>query len=248
MDKVIFDTNAYRYLVHGKRHDKIEKIVGKLKAKEKKNNIETLISPIVAKELLAHIGDKNDPSFNKCLKAVKALYLHSGDDIKYNMIASPELLISKAFFNKELPAKSETNKAIGQMIYHLAKNPDAKALKRLNRNLQANRSHVIDTEYNFALQMKQFVSTIDNTATGWQIFPNDALKRKEVLDYIRSEHVSFQIALGFIFLVYQILCLSGVIAPMPNAALYDRYPSGELPLITSTYQTHSFSMEPFTVS
>lgn len=222
MDKVIFDTNAYRYLVENKSSGQINKLIGKLKAKEVKNNIETLISPVVASELLAHVADKNDPAFDKCLNAIKALYLHSGNDDTYNMIVSPELLLSRAFFNATIPQKEETNKAIGQMIYHLATNPSEKVFKKLRLNLRQNQMHVYDAEQNFAIQMKSFVSAIDPAAKGWQIFANDAKKRMEVLQYIRSENVSFQIALGYIFLVYQLLVITGQINPLENEELYNR--------------------------
>lgn len=42
MDKVIFDTNAYRYLVTDKTFEQIDKLVQKLKSREEKNNIESL--------------------------------------------------------------------------------------------------------------------------------------------------------------------------------------------------------------
>jgi hypothetical protein len=220
MDKVIFDTNAYRYLVKNKEFNQIEKLIYKFKSREAKNNIDSLISPIVAKELLAHVANRKDPSFDKCLRAIKALYLHSGDDFTYNMIASSDLLISKAFFGKTIAEKEETNIAIMQMTYHLAKNPTKKIFKKLNRNLQANKEHVFDSENSFAIQMKQFVNHIDPNAEGWQIFPNDPKKRKEVLSYIRSDGVSFEIALGYLFIVYQLLFFSGEIELLTNDELY----------------------------
>lgn len=222
MDKVIFDTNAYRYLVQDKSFSQIDKLISKLKTKEVNNGIETLISPVVAKELLAHVADKKDPSFEKCLKAIKALYLHSGNDETYNMIASPELLISRSFFNATIPGKEETNKAIGQMIYHLAANPSEKVFKKLRRNLKQNKTHVFDAEQSFAIQMKTFVNDVDPSAKGWQIFADNSQKRTEVLQYIRSENVSFQIALGYIFPVYQLLVITGQISNLPNEELYHR--------------------------
>ena len=222
MDKVIFDTNAYRYLVKAKKYEQIDKLIQRLKAKEAKNNIETLISPIVAKELLAHVADKKDPSYQICLNAIKALYLHSGNDISYNMIASSELLISKAFFDKTIASKIETNNAIGQMIYHIATNPTEKIFKKLRKNLIANKDHVFETESNFANQMKQFVNAIDPNAKSWEIFAGNKLKKREVLTHIRSENVSFQIALGYLFIVYQLLVFSGEITMLPNNELYDR--------------------------
>jgi hypothetical protein len=222
MDKVIFDTNAYRYLVTDKSFSQIDKLIQKLKSREQKNGIETLISPIVAKELLAHVADKNDPSYDKCLKAIKALYLHSGNHKSYNMLASIELLISKSFFDKIITAKIETNKAIGQMIYHLATNPTEKTFKKLNKNLQANKNHVFESETTFAIQMKQFVSAIDPEAIGWQIFPDNPEKRAKALADIRSENASNQIALGYIFIVYYLLVVTGEIEPLTNEQLLDR--------------------------
>jgi len=205
MDKVLFDTNAYRYLVKGKSSSQIGELIRKLKRKEKYNDIQTLISPIVAKELLAHITDKNDPSFEICLSAIKALYLHSSDEDAYNMIASPELLISKAFFGATIPEKEETNAAIGQMIFHIATNPTDKIFKKFRGKLQINRSHVLESERNYANAMKAFVKNTDPNAKGWQIFVDDEKKRKKVLTYIRSENCSLEIAKAFLFITYQLL-------------------------------------------
>lgn len=172
--------------------------------------------------MLAHVANKNDPSFDKCLKAIKALYLHSGDSESYNMLASPELLISKSFFDKTIPQKEETNKAIGQMIYHLATNPDKKTFKKLNTNLQLNCTHVAESENNFAVQLRQFVNSLDPESTGWQIFANDSKKRENALIQIRSQKTSFEIALGHIFIVYQLLRFTGQIQEMTFDELADR--------------------------
>lgn len=222
MEKVIFDTNAYRYLAADKDFKEIDKVVEKLKAKELKNNIETLISPIVVKELLAHLADTSDPSFIKCLNANKALYLHSGSPKEYRMIASPELLISQAFFNKTIPSKVSTNQALGQMSYNLATNPSPHTFRKLQRNLNLNRDHVLGTENSFALAMLEFVQTSDPKATGWKIFENDEVSRKKVLASIRSEKASFEIAFGYIYLVYNLLLASGQISSLTWQELYDR--------------------------
>jgi hypothetical protein len=222
MEKVIFDTNAYRYLVNGKDFNQIEKLIAKLKAKENENGIETLISPIVVKELLAHLADKNDPSFDICLNANKALYLHSGTTESYRMIASPELLISKAFFDKTIPSKVETNTALGQISFHLATNPTKYVFKKFQRNLNLNKDHVFETEKEFALAMKQFIVATDPSAKGWRIFENDEVARRKVLEGIRSENASLQIAFDYIFLSYILLLNSGQIAQMTPQELAHR--------------------------
>ncbi len=222
MEKVIFDTNAYRYLSSGKSFDEIDKLIKKVKYRESKNDIETLISPVVAKELLAHVANKKDPSFEKCLKAIKALYLHSGNDKEYNMIASPELLISKAFFDKVIPAKVETNKAIGQIIYQLATNPSEYVFTKFQRNLNLNYKHVVSSENEFALAMKQFITALDPNADEWKVFIDDDKGRAKALNQVRSLQASKEIALGYIFLVYQLLVYSGEISVLQTKDLIDR--------------------------
>ena len=221
MERVIFDTNAYRYLVANKDDRQIEKTLERLKASEKKNGIETLISPIVSKELLAHVADRNDPQFDKCLKAIKAQYLHNGTSKSYSMIASPELLLSKTYFNQTIPAKEETNKAIGQILFNLATNPSEQTFKKFQRNLNLNRDHVLDGENNFALTMLQFVMAVDPSAVGWRIFPNNPQKREDTLKSIRSEKVSLEIAMGYLFTTYQLLINSGLFTPFSKENLFE---------------------------
>lgn len=216
MDKVIFDTNAYRYLVKGKTYEKIDKLIQRIKLREDRNNIETLISPIVAKELLAHVADKKDASFDKCLKAIKALYLHNGDDRSYSYLATPEMLIAKYFFGKDLPQKEETNRALIQICYHLSKDPSDKIFKKFSKNLRQNREHVQTTELSFAYGMKEFINRVDPNATGWQIFKDDEQKRTSFLNYIRSDHFSFGIALEFLSVPLAMLIDSGDMQLLPN--------------------------------
>jgi hypothetical protein len=170
MEKIIFDTNAYRYLVKNRSSEQIEDYVNKINGWESANNIQTLISPIVAKELLAHVANKKDPAFDICMKAIKAMYLHNGSDENYRMIASPELLISNAFFKEEIPSKVETNKAIGEMMYRLATDPRDYTFKSLQHNLNLNYNHVMESEKEFAISLKQFVNEVDPNAKGWKIF------------------------------------------------------------------------------
>jgi hypothetical protein len=221
MEKVIFDTNAYRYLVTDKNFDEIDQLIEKIKNKEQQRGLESLISPIVAKELLAHVADKKDPSFQKCLNAIKAMYLHNGDGESYRLIASPEMLIAKSFFNEAIPAKEETNKAMIQIAYHLAKKPSAYVFRKFQRNLNLNRDHVLDSENNYALTLRQFVKTVDPSATGWKIFPDNPQKRQETLANIRSINTSLDIAAGYISIVYQLLLASGKQVHISDDDLYD---------------------------
>ncbi|MCK9421223.1 MAG: hypothetical protein M0Q38_01355 [Bacteroidales bacterium] len=47
MDKVIFDTNAYRDLAPGRTLDNLDKILVRIRKRESENDIQALMSPIV---------------------------------------------------------------------------------------------------------------------------------------------------------------------------------------------------------
>lgn len=213
MEKVIFDTNAYRYLVADKTNRQVTKIIQKLKDKERKNDIESMMSPIVAMELLAHVANKRDSSYPKCLKAIKALYYHSGTDKEIGIMPSSELLISKVFFKEEIQSRVETHKAIGQVLLNLAKNPSEHTFKKFQRNLNLNAQHVKDTENAFATELKSFLKKIDPNCVDWDVFKNDPAKRTKALKDVRSVNTSIALAAGYLYIVYKLLVKDG---KLPN--------------------------------
>ncbi|MEO8255225.1 MAG: hypothetical protein ABI554_12665 [Flavobacterium sp.] len=209
MEKVIFDTNAYRYLVTNKTNKGIDALIKKVNHREKQNGIESLLNPIVAKELLAHIANKKDSSYLKCLKAIKALYYHSGNNSDYSMIPTPELLISKSFFNKIINRRVETNKAFGQMVYHFAKKPNKYVETKFQHKLNLNAKDVKDVEQGFAEEMENFLAVIDPNRNGWNVFENDPIGRKKALEGVRKEETSIAIALGYLFITRGLLVEEG---------------------------------------
>lgn len=217
MERVIFDTNAYRYLTRGISFSDIDNYMVDVKNRERENDIKALFSPIVAKELLAHIADVNDSAFDKCLRANKAMYLHCcNNPMEYDMIPSYELQLSKLFWDKTMPKKIETHNAIGQLCYHFALNNSEETRNKLNANLQSVKQMVDDGEQGFIDGMRELVNKLDPSSTGWQIYPNNARERDKALAVLRSEEISIEIALGFVTLTYLFLCAEGQLIPEPD--------------------------------
>lgn len=221
MEKVIFDTNAYRYLVTNCDFEDIDRVVEKILAKEKARGIQSLMSPIVASELLAHVADKKDPSFEKCRKAIKAMYLHNSENDQFRILANPEMQIAKAFFNEELAKKEETIKGIIQIISHISKKPSQYNFIKFQRNLNQIRQHVSETEVLFAEQLKEFVKKNDPDSKTWQIFPENQKERQRVLTEIRSESTSAAIGAGLLFPVYELLLKENNITKISSAKFED---------------------------
>jgi hypothetical protein len=69
--------------------------------------------------------------------------------------------------------KIETNKAIGQMLYHFAKNPSAYVFQKFQKNLNANLKHVQESELFFAEELLSFIKKIDPSHDDWKVFQND---------------------------------------------------------------------------
>lgn len=223
MERVIFDTNAYRYLTRGISFSDIDAYMVDVKNREKANGIKALFSPIVAKELLAHIADVNDSAFDKCLRANKAMYLHCcNNPMEYDMIPSYELQLSKLFWDKTMPKKIETHYAIGQLCYHFALNNSEETRRKLNANLQSVKQMVDDGEQGFIEGMRELVKALDPSSTGWQIYPNNAIQRDKALATLRSEDISIQIALSFVSLTYLSLLNEGQISKEPMKELVEK--------------------------
>ncbi|RYE59681.1 MAG: hypothetical protein EOP48_00080 [Sphingobacteriales bacterium] len=221
MEKVIFDTNAYRYLVSNVKFEEIDKMIEKLHSKEKIRGIQSLMSPIVITELLAHVADKKDSSFEKCLKALKAVYLHNSEEDQYRILASPEMLIAKAFFNEELMKKEESIKAMVQIAFHLSKKPNPYNFKKFQRTLTNIKNHVSNTELFFANALKELVTQSDPESKTWRIFPNNQKERQKVLKGIRSDDTSNSIAAGLILPVYDLLVNENKIQKITVETLQD---------------------------
>lgn len=208
---VIFDTNAYRNLTKWKSCSEIDELVADLKAKEKRKRISAFFNSIVAQELLYHIADPNDASFNICLNANKALFLHSSEGKNYNAIASHELLLQKMFWNKISPKREQTYNAIAQLSYNFAKYPYNDVIGGLQNNLNKIRISVQEAEMGFAKSFLDFIRNTDPNSDDWQLFRKDPLNRRKFINYLRSSKSGQEISLAYIFVSYTSLLEEGLI-------------------------------------
>jgi len=209
MAKVIFDTNGYRNLVAYKTFAEIDEYITLIKTKEKENDIQTMFSPIVAQELLAHLADKNDNAFDRCLRANKAMYLHNGDAQIANMFPMFEVLLAQIYFNDQPGKRLETYNAIAQISMHLAMNPSEATFAIFHDKLQTIKASVDLGEAGFIDGMFRFVKQTDPSATDWMPFRNDAAKRQKLLKGLRSDAASFEIAKGYVFMTHYTLIENG---------------------------------------
>lgn len=219
---VIFDSNAYRHFTSGKSLSQIETDIQKVLELEKENNLISLINPIVLYELLAHLADPGDSAYDRCLKAVKALYLHNGDSKEFRTLVDPELMLCYSFFQKTIKSREDTVTAIGQIASAFAANPTVDTTEKYKDKLEKIRDHVYQTEINFATDMQKAIRELDPSSTNWQLFANDPKKRADYISYLRSETFPLHIGVGMMMRIYLLLVEHGLETFDPSINLVPR--------------------------
>lgn len=199
MERVVFDTNAYRYLIKDLSFDELDNYMAGIREKEKKNNLEASISPIVIQELLAHVANRNESSlFQKSLNAIKAMYLHCFDNGFSRMLARPEMLVARYIFGLSSEKKVQTSNAYYEIVNGLAKSPTNEMFDRFADNLKRNKEFV---EYAERIYAESFLNTLkyyDPEMENWAVFADDQSKRKKLLNNIRSDKFSLILARDYI--------------------------------------------------
>lgn len=202
---VIFDSNAYRHFTSGKSFSQIETDIQRILELERDNNLISLINPIVLYELLAHLGDPADNAFDRCLKAVKALYLHNGDSKEFRTLVDPELMLCYSFFLKTIKSREDTITGIGQIAAAISANPTSDTTEKYKDKLEKIREYVYQTEINFATDMLNAIRELDPLSTNWQLFANDPKRRGDYISYLRSEAFSLHVGVGVMMRIYLLL-------------------------------------------
>ncbi|WP_312297006.1 hypothetical protein [Chryseobacterium sp.] len=208
MERVVFDTNAYRYLIKDVSFDDLDDYMLEIRAKEKKNNLEASISPIVIQELLAHVAGRSGSSlFQKSLNAIKAMYLHCFDNGFSRMLARPEMLVAKYIFGLSSEKKVQTGNAFIEIVRELATSPTNETFERLADNLNKNKEFVENAEQLYADSFLKILKCYDPAMEDWIVFANDKGERKNLLKKIRSNEFSLFLARTYLEPVFNYYAL-----------------------------------------
>jgi hypothetical protein len=120
---VIFDTNAYRNLTFGCTLEESREKVLKLRKQEQASGVMALANPFVIWELIGHLADKKDPSYDYCMNALVALAEHTWSPFDPNggicRIADGETSVCRELFQKLPPNAEENAKNLSLMAAHV---------------------------------------------------------------------------------------------------------------------------------
>ncbi|ADQ78475.1 hypothetical protein Palpr_0313 [Paludibacter propionicigenes WB4] len=211
MEKVIFDTNAYRYLTSDKNFSELKVDVENFKSIEKRENISALMHPIVIKELLYHVAGKRDKMHRKAIKALKAMFIHCGDSKEFSILADFDLQMNYYFYNVRDTKRESIDIQLGEIVAAIAQQPIEKVLRKYQFNLKQIRDQVNETELFFKNLLKGLIAEIDPTAKDWTVFENDVNMRNKALKYFNSDEVEDEISMGYILQMHENLISKGLI-------------------------------------
>lgn len=187
---IIFDTNAYRNLTVNKSFAECKKIIDKIVAQEALNNNLSFLSPIVLIELAAHLSDVNDKAYLNCKNAYASCYLHCKevDSDNFRMIPDGESHLAKVLFNYEDTVVMNKLMAYGQLAYRIYNDfsePNVDSFRKyfleMNRYVE-----LIETQF-VADMHKYVVKELNPEATDWHPLKQDKVRRKKLLQEIKSD-------------------------------------------------------------
>lgn len=200
MNKIIvFDTNAYRKFVEGKDLCAIEKEVNAMVAQERSKGFVAHMSTTVGEELLSHMKDgESNRNYKSCLKAVQAIYRHTGDDNAFRLAPLPETQMAMEFFGVSNNKSVNVQKVVGQVLFQIAKDPTQATIKKFDSEIQQIINYVNGTEKVLANEVENMMKKIDPHYSNWTLFKNDQSNRIKWLNYVNSDSFKLQTALAFL--------------------------------------------------
>lgn len=216
---VIFDTNAYRHFTSGKSFEQVKTDTKKMLELEQENNLLSIINPIVLYELLAHLADPTDSAYDKCMKAVNALYLHNSYENEFRSLVDPEVILCKAFFDQTIKSREETVTVIGQIASEFSSIPTVATTNKYKEILEKIRDHVYQTEINFATDFQSAIKHLDPKTMNWQLFANEPPKREKFIAYLRSETFPVHIGVAMMMRIYLLIVEHGLLKFDPSINL-----------------------------
>lgn len=208
---VIFDTNAYRNFGTGKTTAQVKVEIQNIKKKEQALNIKSIMSPVVMMEILSHLADSTEWSFEPSKKAIIAQYGHCGDNSTFKIIADPEMLLCKMLFGVDLPTRKQTLDILGKVANEIWDDEGVASITKNLNVLQQVQNHIATEEIEFAKSILGVIGSLDPTSTNFHLFATDERGRKEFLSNLNSETFDKFVALGFAMKAYLTLYDCGII-------------------------------------
>ena len=197
---VAFDTNAYRAMVRGA--DPFEAVgrVERLLEAERAKGIRPLASTVVLMELLAHLGDPADQSYDVCRSAVCAAARHCrmySDTGNYHIAIRPgtDLQLCIALWDEWPEPLVHNDDMIRAIAFEIGEDPSEEALERLRPDLQMVSRVMAETEQMFAEGTRAYLMThVEQAARDLGVVADPGELRAASLAYLETDQAREQLS------------------------------------------------------
>jgi hypothetical protein len=184
---VIFDTNAYRNLVHGLSGEEVVSLILKVKTFESKALMFPILSGITAMELLSHLSDPLDKGFNDCKLSVIAASRHAVHGNQFSFVPHITLHLQLIVFGKLNPVDENGNMIIAQLVEQIGASDADMKIVRYNQQLTEINRLVNLHEDDFIANTYNSIIGYDEKATDWILLKDDKPKRDRILRFLRTK-------------------------------------------------------------
>lgn len=193
---VYFDTNCYRSIARKYNKAAINKLIKKMRAREKRRNIDLRLSYLVASEMFAHLSDPlGSLSYQECKLGLHASMEHvNGNGAK--MLPNSDSELHHFIFSTLPQAEVIRQRSLVDSILHLAHynfddgeiQPRAAQFNVMSAYLQKIKDDWLDSFTNY------FIKKHDPGFTGgWQVFAQNPVRRTTLLNAINGAVASGRI-------------------------------------------------------
>jgi hypothetical protein len=189
---VIFDTNAYRNFTFGCGLEESRAKVLKLRKKEQGAGVMSLANPFVIWELIGHLSDKGDSSYDYCMNALVALAEHTWSPFDPNgglcLIADGESSVCRELFQKLPPNAKQNAQNLSLLAAHVRANAPNITLPAAITNFKAFTLALEKYEDSWLIQMQKVLDSLNpDIARIWMGGKTNAQTRRKLRKFFESQ-------------------------------------------------------------
>jgi hypothetical protein len=190
---VFFDTNCYRGLARHYDKAKLEKLMKKIRTKEKRRRINTGLSYLVASEMFAHLGDPTAyNSYQECKLGLYAALQHIANEPN-KMLPGPDSELHQFIFGTLPHNEAIRQRSLIDSILLLGNHSfddtiiqnNSVHYQRTKQYLQQVKDSWLDSFTNYFIMKHE-----PGFQGGWQIFAQDPARRTVLLNEINKAEAS----------------------------------------------------------
>ena len=189
---IIFDTNAYRNLTHNlPLADSRSKSLDLRRLEQRAGNF-ALASPIVIWELIAHLGDTNDPAYNRCLNALVTLAEHTWSPFDPNagvcLFADAASTVCRELFHAVPPIATQNIQNLSKLAAYVKNHAPNLTLPAALTNLKVFSAELAKLEKQWLTDMQKILTDCDpQIAKPWVGGKDDKDVRRKLCAYFASQ-------------------------------------------------------------